>query len=248
LTFWTKHDLEYDPTGEIFGTEGSLGQAEIATGPTFANWTRLPLSPNYPELVEAPFNNCSSTQAVTRYFTGNHLTYATYMASLGNWAGGDVKIRFHLSGDLLYVGGNWWVDDITVTKALVPGSCQTMAAGPPPIPDGSIVPGTPMRASRSGGNVVVTWDATQCAAAAVNIYHGAIGAFASFSGGHCGLPGNGSATITLPDNVWFLVAATDGATTDGSYGRTGSGGEATYGGSGVACPGITSHVTNNACP
>jgi hypothetical protein len=248
LTFWTKHDLEYDPTGEIYGTEGSLGQAEIATGPTFANWTRLPLSPNYPELVEFPFNQCASTQAVTRYFTGDHSTYATYTASLLNWAGGDVKIRFHLSGDLLYVGGNWWVDDIVVTRAMVPGSCQTIAAGPPPIPDGSIVPGIPMRASRSGGNVVVTWDAAACAAAAVNIYRGAIGDFASFTGGHCGLPANGSATIALPNNVWFLVAATDGVSKDGSYGRTESGGEANYSGAAVACPGISAHVTNNACP
>jgi hypothetical protein len=105
-----------------------------------------------------------------------------------------------------------------------------------------------MRASRSGGNVVVTWDAAQCPAVAVNIYRGAIGGYASFAGGHCGLPGNGSATIALPENVWFLVAATDGVSTDGSYGRAAGGGEASYGGSGAACSGIAAHVTNNACP
>lgn len=248
LTFWTKHDLEFDPTGEILGTEGSLGQAEIAIGPAFGNWTRLPLSPNYPELVEFPFNDCPTTQAATRYFTGNHLTYTGYTASLGNWAGGDVRIRFHLSGDHIYTGGHWWVDDIAVSGALVPGSCQSAGSGPPPIPDGGIVLGTPMRASRSGGNVVLTWDTSQCAAAAVNVYRGVIGSYASFTGGHCGLPGTGSATIALPDNVWFLVAATDGASTDGSYGRTMTGGELNYGGAAAACPAITAHVTNNACP
>ncbi|HZN56168.1 MAG TPA: S8 family serine peptidase, partial [Candidatus Polarisedimenticolaceae bacterium] len=61
LTFWTKHNLDYDPTGEIFGTEGSLGQVEIATGPSFSGWTRVPLTPNYPELVEFPFNDCPTT-------------------------------------------------------------------------------------------------------------------------------------------------------------------------------------------
>ena len=248
LTFWTKHDLDYDPTGEIFGTEGSLGQAEIATGPTFSSWTRIPLSPNYPASVEFPFNNCASTQTPTNYFTGTNLTYTTYAASLANWAGGDVKIRFHLSGDLIYTGGNWWIDDIAVTKAIVPGACQTVAAGPPPIPDGGIVPGTPMRASRSGGNVLITWDTAQCPASAVNIYRGAIGSFASFTGGQCGLPASGSATIALPDNVWFLVAATDGASTDGSYARATNGSELSYGGASSACPGITNHVTNNACP
>jgi len=105
-----------------------------------------------------------------------------------------------------------------------------------------------MRVSRSGGNVVVTWDAAQCLAVAVNIYRGAIGSYASFTGGHCALPGNGSATIALPDNVWFVVAATDGAATDGSYGRTAGGGESAYGGSAAACPGIAANVTNNACP
>ncbi len=248
LTFWTKHDLEYDPTGEILWIGGSLGQAEIATGPSFTNWTRVPLNPIYPEPVEVPYNDCPTTAAPTRYFTGIHMSYTSYTASLGNWAGGDVKVRFHLSGDYVYPGGNWWIDDVAVTGAMVPGSCQTMAAGPPPIPDDGFVPGMAMRASRSGGNVVVTWDTAQCVAAAVNIYHGAIGSYAAFTGGHCGLPATGSATIVLPDNVWFLVAATDGGATDGSYARAVNGGELNYGGAAAACPAITAHVTNNACP
>ena len=248
LTFWTKHDLEYDPTGETFGTEGSLGQAEIATGPSFANWTRLPLTPNYPELVEFPFNECATTQNVTRYFTGNHLTYATYAASLGNWAGGDVKIRFHLSGDYLYPGGNWWVDDLAVTGALVPGSCSSAAAGPPPIPDGGLVPGLPMRASKSGGSVVITWDTTQCPATAVTVYRGAIGSFGAFVGAACNLPPTGTASLAIPDNSWFLLAATDGGSTDGSYGRGAGGSELLYSGASAVCPGVVSHITNNACP
>jgi hypothetical protein len=248
LTFWTKHDLEYDPTGEIFGTEGSVGQAEIATGPSFANWTRLPLTPNYPEVVEFPFNECATTQNVTRYFTGNHLTYATYTASLGNWAGGDVKIRFHLSGDYLYPGGSWWVDDLAVTGALVPGSCSSAAAGPPPIPDGGLVPGPPMRASKSGGSVLITWDTTQCPATAVTVYRGAIGSFGAFVGAACNLPPTGTATLAIPDNSWFLVAATDGVSTDGSYARAVNGAELMYSGASVVCPGTVSHVTNNACP
>jgi hypothetical protein len=248
LTFWTKHDLEYDPTGEILGKEGSLGQVEIATGPSFTGWTRVPLSPDYPELIEFPYNACSSTQSVGRYFTGNHLAYATYSASLANWAGGDVRIRFHLSGDLLYPGGHWWVDDISVTGSLVPGSCQSAAAGPPPVPDGAYVPGAPMRASRSGASVAITWDASQCAAAAVNVYRGEMGSFSSFTGGSCGLPPTGSATIPMPDHSWFLVAATDGVSKDGSYGRTATGGERVYAAASAACTSITAHVTNNACP
>lgn len=248
LSFRTKHDLDYDPSGEIFGTEGSLGQVEIATGPGFTNWTRVLLSPDYPNPVEFPYNVCPTTQAPARYFTGIRPDYATYTGSLVNWGGGDVKIRFHLSGDLLYSGGNWWVDDIAVQQALVPGPCATASAGPPPVPDGGAVHGLPLRASKSGNDVVLTWDATQCPAAAVNVYVGAIGNFTAFTSGRCGLPATGSATVSMPGNSWFVVAATDGASTDGSWGRTLTGAERVYSGASLACPAITSHVTNNGCP
>lgn len=248
LTFHTKHDLDYDPSGEIFGTEGSLGQVEIATGPQFTNWTRMPLSPDYPFLVEFPYNFCPTTQTPGKYITGIRTTYATHSASLVNWAGGDVKIRFHLSGDLLYSGGNWWVDDISVTQALVPGTCIAGVAGPPPVPDGGPVPGVPLLASKSGSNVALTWDASQCPAAAINVYVGNIGDFSTFTTGYCGLPPTGSATLAIPAGRWFLVASTDGASTDGSWARKLDGSERDYAGAAVACPAINLHSTTNGCP
>ncbi len=248
VAFSTRHNLEYDPTGEIFGTEGSLGQVEIATGPAFTNWTRVLLTPDYPAMVEFPFNDCPTTQAAVKYFTGEQATFLSHTGSLVNWAGGQVRIRFHVSGDYLYPGGGWWIDDVTVTKAMIPGSCATGAAGPPPIPDGSIVPGMPLRVSKAGSSVSVTWDASQCPASAVNLYRGTIGNFTTFIAGDCDLPPTGSATLALPDNVWFLVAATDGVSADGSWARTNSGGERSYAGASVACPFITQHITNNGCP
>lgn len=248
LTFSTKHTLDYDPTGEILGREGSLGQVEIATGPTFSTWTRVLLTPNYPNVIDFPYNQCPTTQVPGTYFTGTRATYTTYAGSLVNWAGGDVKIRFHLSGDFLYSGGNWWIDDVAVSGALVPGSCSTAPAGPPPIPDGGAVPGAPLRASRSGNDVAITWDASSCPAAAVNVYYGAIGNFTTFTGGVCGLPPTGSATVPIPAGSWFLVAATDGGSTDGSWARDLEGTEKNYAGAGAACPAITTHVVNNGCP
>jgi hypothetical protein len=209
----------------------------------------VPLTPGYPEVVEFPLNDCTTTQNFTTYFTGTNLTYTAYNASLANWAGGDVKIRFHLSGDYLYPGGSWWIDDVAVTKALVPGACATAQAGPPPIPDGASVPGQPLRVTlNGGGHLDLTWDAAACPAPAVNVYWGNLGSYAAFAGGFCNLPGTGAATITLPGSVWFLVAATDGASTDGSWSRDGGGGEKTYAGAASACPGIAQHVTNNGCP
>jgi hypothetical protein len=247
LTFETRYELEYDPFG-FFGAEGSLGQVEIAVGPTFSNWTRVPLTPDYPEIVEALLNVCATTQEVDTYFTGTQSTFVAHSASLANWGGADVRLRFHLSGDYGNPGGAWWIDDVSVTSTLVPSACATSASGPPPVPDGASVPGAPLRVTKSGGSVALTWDATSCPAAAVNVYAGAIGQYASFTSGACHLPASGSATLAIGPSSWFLVVATDGASTDGSFSRNGAGAELSYGGSSAVCPAIVAHAPSATCP
>jgi hypothetical protein len=247
LSFSTIHDLEYDPFG-LFGAEGSLGQVELATGPAFDDWTRLSLTPDYPAIVEFPLNLCSTTADLANYFSGTDMVYDTYTASLTPWEGSDVRIRFHLSGDLIYTGGYWSVDDIQVTQIQVPGTCATAAAGPPPVPDGASVLGTPLEVSLSGSDLRLTWDATTCPAAAVNVYWGNLGDFSTFTGGACDLASTGSATVAVPDDVWILVVATDGTDTDGSWSRDAAGNELTFAGVSSVCPAITKHLTNNGCP
>ncbi len=247
LSFSTVHDLAYDPNG-FFGSGGSLGQVEIAPGPSFTSWTRLGVSPGYPTQVDFPLNVCTSTAAATTYFSATDLAYSTYTASLTPWAGSSVKLRFHLSTDFIYSFGTWSVDDIEVSPALIPGSCATAGAGPPPIPDGASVPGAPLEADLSGPNLQLTWDAVSCPASAVNVYWGSLGNFTTFTGGACGLSPSGSATLPVPNNSWVLVVATDGAATDGSWSRDGAGNEKSYAGASAVCPAITMHVTNNACP
>src|SRR5207249_1020136 len=97
----------------------------------------------------------------------------------------------------------------------------------------------------SGSDLHLTWDATQCPPAAVNVYWGNLGNFSSFAGGFCNQAATGSATLPLAENVWFLVAGTDGASTDGSWSRDGLGNEKSYAGASGACPAITQHSTNN---
>jgi len=118
----------------------------------------------------------------------------------------------------------------------------------PPLPDGQAIPGMPLRAARSGDDVVVTWDAATCPATAVNLYRGALGSFAAFQGASCGLAPAGVATVTIPDNSWFLVAATNGGTTDGSYGAGVGGSERKIDGASTACPAIVQHVVRPSCP
>ncbi len=52
----------------------------------------------------------------------------------------------------------------------------------------------------------------------------------------------------MPDDSWFLVVATDGVSTDGSWSRDGAGNELDYAGASAVCPAITQHLANHACP
>src|SRR5262249_738656 len=228
LSFASICSLEFDPFGILGASEGSVGEVEIATGPGFTNWTRVPLFPDYPTAGDLTPTRWDSINDGLTYCSDNHPTYATYTASLANWAGGDVRIRFRLSGDFFYPSGSWWVDDIQVTQTLLPGTCTTQPAGPPPIPDGASVPGQPLAVAPSGANLLLSWDATSCPPAAVNVYWGNLGSFSAFTGGFCGLAPSGSATLPLGNNVWFLVAGTDGAATDGSWSRDPMGNEKSY--------------------
>ena len=246
LSFKTRYSFDYDD-GTVFAQQGSLAQVEIAIGPNFTTWDRVNLTGGYPTPIDFMLNDCPTTQVARNYFANVVGSYTTFTAPLSLWAGNDVKLRFHISGDLWWPGGQMWVDDVQVTQTLVPGSCATGSGGPPPIPDGASVPGAPMRAARNGANVDLTWDTSSCPAIEVNVYHGSLGNFSTFTGGHCGLAGTGAATVSMPANAWFLVVGTDGGSTDGSFSRDASGAELSYTGSTSACPAITQHIVGS-CP
>jgi hypothetical protein len=81
----------------------------------------------------------------------------------------------------------------------------------------------------------------------VNVYSGSIGDYSTFTAAECGLPPTGSATVAMPDNSWFLVVATDGIDTDGSWSRDASGTELNYSGASAVCPAITAHAAGGVC-
>jgi len=249
LTFSTWYDFDYDD-GTVFALQGSLGQVEISVGPNFTTWDRVELIGDYPTATNLTLNECPTTQFSRNYFADRLLTYTSFSASLVNWAGNDVKIRFHLSGDLWWPNGEWWIDDVQVSQALAPGPCVTSSGdgAPPPIPDGASVPGPPLLVAKNGSSVDLSWDATSCPSVEVNVYSGDIGDFSTFSSGDCGLPSTGSATLAIPDDTWFLVVATDGASTDGSWSRTATGTELTYTGASSVCPATTTHQPGSTCP
>ncbi len=96
--------------------------------------------------------------------------------------------------------------------------------------------------------LLLTWDATACPAPAVNVYSGAIGNYATFTAGTCDLPATGSATISPAGSAWFLVVATDGSATDGSWSRDAGGSELTYASASTVCTATTMHEPAGNCP
>lgn len=117
----------------------------------------------------------------------------------------------------------------------------------PPIPDGAFVPGTPVRVSKGGGDLLVTWDAVTCPAVAVSAWHGLMGDYSRYTGAECDLPPTGLASLSLPSRAWLLLAATDGESRVGSHGRDSFGRERVMGGMASACPSLATQVIET-CP
>jgi len=123
------------------------------------------------------------------------------------------------------------------------------ASLPPPVPDGSF--GTSMKASRSGGNISLTWDVATCSGADYHVLYGALSSVSTYaiSGSYCGLGVSG--TQTWPGvpagSLWFVLVADDDVSTEGSWGTATGGGQ--RGGTSVSgqC-GMATRSNAGTCP
>jgi hypothetical protein len=138
------------------------------------------------------------------------------------------------------------------------------AAAPPGVPDGS--PGTPLRVNKlqpDGSQLQLTFDVTTCTG---NTGHQVVYGFGAqlpaSLGGTYGLSGSqcgGTSPLTwtgVPDPaadpdrlLWFVVLATNGSATEGSWGKNSAAGERTGPGAGGASGqcGITTKSLTNLC-
>jgi subtilisin-like proprotein convertase family protein len=164
----------------------------------------------------------------------------------------NVQVRFH------YYQASfewfWQLDNVKVTYT-APGGCQTNVclapSAPPPVPDGSF--GTAMTGSRgdpSGTSINLTWDVASCAAPNYHLLYGDLATVASYAigGSACAIGTSGTATWSgVPaGSLWFVIAADDGAATEGSWG-TGAGGERGGGSVSGQC-GMASRSNAGTCP
>jgi hypothetical protein len=117
LTFWSKWFLD--------SALGDKGQVEISTdGGT--TWTRLEMA--YPKTSSRTGDACN-LPAGKKYFTDLNLTWTSFTASLGAYAGQTARLRFRISTDGTGTGEFWWIDDVTVTNVQTPSACAAGIVG-----------------------------------------------------------------------------------------------------------------------
>ena len=109
LGFWSHHALE---------TGWDKGEVQLSTDGG-SSWNRVAVA--YPTSSSYTSDACGLPTGT--YFTGTSAPWTSYSASLAAWAERDVLLRWVLSTDTSANGAGWWVDDITISNVMVPGTC-----------------------------------------------------------------------------------------------------------------------------
>ncbi|MBA8889443.1 choice-of-anchor B domain-containing protein [Dokdonella fugitiva] len=113
LSFWTAWDIEQ-------GWDGGVVDISTDAGTT---WTRLTPAGGYPGTITNGGSLCGITQG-SGAFTGTaQFTFTQRQVDLSVYAGQSVKLRWLYRTDTAQTGEGWFVDDIALTHAQVPGAC-----------------------------------------------------------------------------------------------------------------------------
>jgi len=166
----------------------------------------------------------------------------------------NVQVRFH------YYQASyewyWQVDNVKIDYTAPSGCdmpvCASGGPGVRPVADGSF--GTPMKGSRAdavGSTINVTWDVSTCASTDHHLLYGPLATVASYaiSGSKCNLGLSGSATWSgVPaGSLWFVIVGDDDASTEGSWGTNGTGGQRGGTSPSGQC-GMTARDNSGTCP
>jgi hypothetical protein len=219
LTFASKYDFE---------TAFDLGIVEVATGPSYASWTKL--SVNYPDALSNSGNACGiptsgAGTVFSRVFTTPAYSVSPYTGSLAAYGGKSVKLRWRFGSDSAVTRAGWWVDDIAITNAVIPGTCSTVSPNPKEAsPEGH------MTASRGlSGTAVSLAYAPGCGMTDNAVYWGSgpIGGSLVWTNVACDVGNTGLAAFDpgdpAPDGFIYFVIVGQTATKEGSYGPGASG-------------------------
>ncbi len=218
LRFAAKYDIE---------TAWDAGEVQIATGPDFADWSKL-TTVNYPDDLDNTGNECripveTGGTVFSLEIAEPSYPASDYVGSLAAFVGQDIKLRFRFSSDGAVTKAGWWIDDIRVTQALIGGACTSEAAVNPKEVSGSGA--APMLVSPSGAELALSFDPA-CGAIDTALYWGKTSAplgGLTWQNSVCGLGNLGSARFT-PESVaagelLYFVLVGQSQSEEGSYGR-----------------------------
>jgi hypothetical protein len=110
--FWTLYDIQTSWDGGVVEISNDGG----------ATWSRLALAPPYPGSFNDGSDACGYPPG-TPALTGAQLSWIEHVADLSGWNGQTVVLRFRFSTDSAVSREGWYLDDLAVTHAQVPGVC-----------------------------------------------------------------------------------------------------------------------------
>lgn len=117
LTFWTAWDIEANYDGGIVQISTNGG----------ATWTTLTPAGGYPDMVSNDGNACSTplSSGSPAFSSEAQFTWQQKSVNLAAYAGQTVKLAWRYGSDIAVNGEGWYVDDIALTHAQIPGSCTS---------------------------------------------------------------------------------------------------------------------------
>lgn len=115
LSFWTRYGIET-------GWDGGIVQVSDDDG---ASWQTITPNDGYPGVIDnnGANNNACGFAEGTGVFTGTDLDWSEFQFDLAAWEGQTVTVRWVFGTDTAQTAEGWWIDDITIGHAQVPGMC-----------------------------------------------------------------------------------------------------------------------------
>jgi choice-of-anchor B domain-containing protein len=113
LSFWSAWDVEQ-------GWDGGVVEISADGG---TNWTRLTPIGGYPGTITQGGTLCGVAVGSGAFTGEGQLSFSQHDVDLSAWAGQSVKLRWLYRTDTAQTGEGWFVDDVALTHAQVPGVC-----------------------------------------------------------------------------------------------------------------------------
>jgi choice-of-anchor B domain-containing protein len=115
LSFWSVWDIQA-------GVDGGVVEVSTDNGST---WARLTPVGGYPSSITSGGALCGIAQGSPAFSGLGHFSWTQHRIDLSAYAGQNVQLRWLYRTDAATAGNGWYVDDVAVTHAQVPGMCAS---------------------------------------------------------------------------------------------------------------------------